>query len=196
LLITAIVVAFDGRGQVLFRQKRVGQNKKPFYIYKFRTMISTKVPFNPDFQIIEDNNQNLTKVGRVLRRLKIDEIPQLFNILLGQMSFVGPRPLLDGYNFDKWVEEKYKVKPGLSGLAQVNGGSSLTKDSRCYYDVYYAKKISFWLDLKVFFKTFGVVIRGEEHYKKEVSLEKMKSLVGEDFEFSPIIQDENGNIID
>ena len=178
LIITTIIVACDGYGSPFFIQERVGKNKKIFKIIKFRTMKSTKVPFDPDHPVISDDNKNLTKVGVILRKFKIDEIPQLFNILVGQMSFIGPRPLVPAY-FDKyedWEYYKFNVKPGLSGYAQVSGNGHLTEQGRSYYDSIYVDMISFTFDVKLFFRTLLIVVKGEDKFIKEPTEEEINKL--------------------
>lgn len=177
-LIATILVRADGRGKAFFRQERVGKDGKIFLIYKFRTMKSTDVKFDTDHAVIEDDNPSVTAVGKVLRKLKLDETPQLFNILKGDMSFIGPRPLMPVYleEYEEWERHKFDVKPGLSGLAQTNGNGHLEKQGRSYYDVYYAQNVSFGLDVKLFFKTFGVILKGEERFLKNVPEEKIEEM--------------------
>ncbi len=171
MLLTAAAVACDGKGEVLFRQERLGQNAKPFFVCKFRTMVSAHVAFDATKPLIDGKDGRVTAVGRFLRKFKLDELPQLFNVLVGEMSLVGPRPLLKDFNplYGGWEYKKYDCKPGLTGLAQVNGNGTLRLVSRSYYDVLYAETYSLRLDVKILFKTIGVILLGEEHYKKEVS---------------------------
>lgn len=180
LLIIALAIRTDSRGPALFRQERVGKDGKVFLIYKFRTMVSTNVSFDAEKPVIEDDNVNLTRVGRVIRRFKIDEFPQLINVLKGEMALIGPRPLmpvyLDGYK--EWEMEKFTVKPGLSGLAQIRGNGHLSAEERSYYDVVYARKVSFALDTEILFKTAGVVLFGEEKYLRHVDAADMEKTKG------------------
>lgn len=178
LLLSALLTRADGHGKAIFRQERVGKGGKIFLIYKFRTMKSTDVAFDTDHAVIEDDNPSVTPVGRVLRKLKIDEVPQLFNILKGDMSFIGPRPLMPVYleEYEEWEKHKFDVKPGLSGLAQVSGNGYLEKQGRSYYDVLYAENVSFGLDVKLFFKTFLVILKGEEYCLKNVSEEQIEEM--------------------
>ena len=178
LIIIAIAIKIDSKGPAVFKQERVGKNQKPFMLYKFRTMKSTDIKFDINHPVIFDNNENLTKVGRVLRKIKADEMLQLLNVLKGDMSFVGPRPLLAVYleQYEPWELQKFVVKPGLSGLSQVSGNGYLSSQERSYYDVMYTEKISFFTDVKVVFKTIGVVLRGEERYLKHVSHEEMQKM--------------------
>lgn len=178
LIIIAIAIKIDSKGPAIFRQERIGKNQKPFKLYKFRTMKSTNVTFDINHPVIFDDNANLTKVGRVLRKIKADEMLQLLNVLKGDMSFVGPRPLLAVYlqQYEPWELQKFKVKPGLSGLSQVSGNGYLSSQERSFYDVLYTEKISLFTDIKVVFKTLGVVFRGEERYLKHVTDEEMQKM--------------------
>lgn len=177
-LLVVILVRLDGHGKAIFTQDRVGKGEKTFKIYKFRTMKSTDVVFDTDHAVIEDDNPSVTKVGKVLRKLKIDETPQLFNILKGDMSFIGPRPLMPVYleEYEPWEKQKFLVKPGLSGYSQTSGNGYLEKQGRSYYDVLYAKNQSFFLDVKLFFKTFKVILKGEESCLKNVPEEKIEEM--------------------
>lgn len=181
LLIIAVVIKIDSKGPAVFRQERIGKNQKPFKLYKFRTMKSTDVAFDINNPVIKDGNQNLTRVGRVLRKIKADEFLQLLNVIRGEMSLVGPRPLLGVYldSYQPWELTKFDVKPGITGLAQVNGNGHLETSERSYYDVKYTKKISFLLDCKIFFKTLGVIFLGEKRLLKHVSEEDMQKLISD-----------------
>ena len=188
-IVIAIAIKATSKGPVIFKQERVGKDGKLFKIYKFRTMKSTDVAFDTDHAVIEDDNPSVTAVGKILRKLKIDETPQLFNILKGDMSFIGPRPLMPVYleEYEEWEKHKFDVKPGLSGLAQVSGNGYLEKKGRSYYDVYYAENISFKLDVKLFFKTFLVILKGEEYCLKNVPEEQIKEM---ERKYSPAETDE------
>ena len=177
-LVSIVLIRLDHQGKAIFKQDRVGKDGKIFSIYKFRTMKTTDVAFDVDHAVIEDDNPSLTKVGKVLRKFKIDETPQLFNILRGEMSFIGPRPLMPVYlaEYEDWEREKFTVRPGLSGYAQTHGNGYLQKKSRSYYDVLYAREMSFGLDVKLFFKTFVVVVKGEEKCLKEVPQEEIEKM--------------------
>jgi undecaprenyl phosphate N,N'-diacetylbacillosamine 1-phosphate transferase len=165
ILIAIISVRLTSPGPVFFRQARVGRNEKKFEILKFRTMY-------------EDSNRNLTQtrqgdpgvtmVGAVLRRIKIDELPQLVNVLRGEMSLIGPRPCLPqtAQDIPDWARKRFQVSPGLTGLAQVNGNIGLSWEERWLYDVAYAEQINFWLDVKILFKTVIVVLAGEEIFRR------------------------------
>ena len=179
LLIVALLVKLTSPGPVLYRHKRLGKNGKYFYAYKFRSMvidseeklkkllesdpaIKTEWEINQKIQ----NDPRITKFGGFLRRTSIDEFPQLINILKGEMSLVGPRPIVDA-EIEKYGEDYeriFSIKPGLTGLWQVSGRSDTNYTERVTYDSYYLQSWSVWLDLWIIFKTFGVVIMGKGAY--------------------------------
>ena len=152
MVLSAVLVKFGDGGSVFFKQRRPGKDGKIFTVYKFRTM-SEKT---------EDENgrelsdvERMTKIGSFLRKTSLDELPQLFNVLKGDMSFIGPRPLLCEYLelYTPYQMRRHEVLPGISGLAQVNGRNAITWEEKFDYDVYYVDHMSFWLDLKIIFKT-------------------------------------------
>lgn len=163
MLIAAIAIKVeDPKGPVIFKQVRVGKDKKPFKIYKFRSMW-TETPDVPT-HLLSDPNQFITKVGAFLRKTSIDEVPQLINILKGDMSFVGPRPSL--FSQEDLIEERDKlnvhsVRPGLTGLAQVSGRDELPIPVKAAYDGEYIEKMSFKLDVNLFLRTFISVAKSE-----------------------------------
>ena len=162
LLLLALWIKLDSKGPVLFKQKRVGKNKVLFSILKFRTMYAD-TPGDVPTHLLQDPDAQITKCGRFLRRTSLDELPQLLNILAGQMSVVGPRPAL--WNQDDLVAERDKyganaLVPGLTGYAQVNGRDELPIPVKAELDGYYAAHIGFALDVKVFFKTIANVFMG------------------------------------
>jgi len=179
LLITALLIKLDSPGPVLYKQKRVGINGKHFYTYKFRTMsadadkkLQNLLETDPEFKKEWQENYKvhkdprITKIGKILRRTSIDEFPQLINILKGEMSLVGPRPIIDD-EIEKYGDDftrVFSVKPGLTGLWQVSGRSDSNYLDRVAYDIYYQQSWSVWLDLWIIFKTFGVVIIGKGAY--------------------------------
>ena len=179
LAIVALAIKLDSKGPAVFKQERIGKDGKPFMLYKFRTMKTTTVQFDYNHPVIEDSNKNLTRVGRTIRKLKIDEFLQLLNVLKGDMSLIGPRPLMAVYleHYEPWEMQKLSVKPGMSGASQVKGNGHLSSIERSYYDVKYAKKVSLWRDAEILFKTVGVMLVGEEHYLKKVpeyEIERMR----------------------
>ncbi|MDD3947071.1 MAG: sugar transferase [Clostridia bacterium] len=168
---TTLLVASDGKGNIIFRQTRVGYGGRFFRIYKFRTMKSTDISFSVNRAVIEEDNDNVTLFGRFLRRFKLDELPQLFNVLKGDMSFVGPRPLLPAYIrvYETWEYCKFKVRPGLTGLAQISGNGHLSVNERSYYDVYYTEKCSLKLDFEILLDTAKAILKGEINRKVRVN---------------------------
>ena len=163
LLALAVWVKADSPGPVLFRQKRVGKDKTLFCILKFRTMYAD-TPKDVPTHLLKDPQAMITRSGRFLRRTSLDELPQIFNIFLGQMSIVGPRPAL--WNQDDLVAERDKYGandcvPGLTGYAQVHGRDELPIPVKAELDGYYAKNLSFALDVKIFFRTIGSVLHHE-----------------------------------
>lgn len=157
MLITFVLVfIFLGR-PVIFKQERPGKNEKIFRLYKFRTMTNAK---DKGGKLLPDEKR-LTKFGKFLRSTSIDELPELFNILKGDMSFVGPRPLLVEYlpYYTKKEHKRHEVRPGLTGLAQVSGRNLLTWNKRLATDVEYVEHITFFGDIKIIFRTVGAVFR-------------------------------------
>ena len=163
LLISA-AVKLEDHGPVFFSQQRVGIHKRNFRILKFRTM-RVDTPHDTPTHLLENPEQWITHVGRVLRKTSLDELPQILQILTGKMSIVGPRPAL--WNQYDLIAERDKygandVTPGLTGLAQVNGRDSLEIVEKARLDGEYARKLSFWLDMKIFFMTLVNVIRRQD----------------------------------
>jgi undecaprenyl phosphate N,N'-diacetylbacillosamine 1-phosphate transferase len=156
----SILIKLTSKGPVFFIQLRLGKNRKLFYIYKFRTMVDKNRDVN--HEIFKGDN-DVTNVGFYLRRLKIDELPQLINILKGDMSFVGPRPCMPFQIEDFNEDGKFRlnVTPGLTGLAQVNGNIYLSWEQRWKYDKYYVDNQTFFMDLKIVLKTIFIIIFGE-----------------------------------
>jgi len=164
-----IAIKISSKGPAFFKQQRVGKNGKPFLFYKFRTMNVDVDPFGPSPKSGDD--PRLTKVGRWLREYSLDELPQFFNILKGDMSFVGPRPLYVS-QMAEWSERQRKrllVKPGLTGLSQIHGRASLTQEAKLDLEVEYVEKQSFWLDIKIIMQTFGAVFGKKGVYEKRYS---------------------------
>lgn len=163
LIVLCIAIKIDSRGPVLFKQKRVGIHKTYFSIYKFRTM-RIDTPKDMPTHLLKDPDQYITKVGRFLRRSSLDELPQLFNILKGDMSFVGPRPAL--WNQDDLVAERDKygandVIPGLTGWAQINGRDELEIPVKAALDGEYVRKMGFWFDTRCILGTFTSVLKAD-----------------------------------
>ena len=160
-LILAVWIKLDSKGPVFFRQKRVGKNKEFFQIYKFRTM-RIDTPSDMPTHLLTDPDAFITKSGKFLRKTSLDELPQLINIIKGDMSIVGPRPAL--YNQYDLIElrDKYGangIRPGLTGWAQINGRDAIDIDIKAQLDGYYAKKVSFIMDCKCVFLTIPSVLK-------------------------------------
>lgn len=164
----SILLVIDSKGPIFFKQKRLGLHKKEFEIYKFRTMTHKKREVGQTLK----TDPEITRIGYYLRRFKVDEMPQIINVLLGDMSIIGPRPCLpnviEKYGLDDY---RFKVRPGLSSIAGVNGSIFLTWQEKWWYDKYYVENLSLLLDLKIFFKTFLVIIFGEEKFLNKPNME-------------------------
>lgn len=163
LLLIALAIKLDSRGPVLFKQKRVGKNKKHFMIYKFRSMY-VDAPSDMPTHLLKDPTAMITKVGAFLRKTSLDELPQLFNIFKGEMAIVGPRPAL--WNQYDLIEERDKyrandIRPGLTGWAQINGRDELEIDEKSKLDGYYVENMGLLLDIKCFLGTFISVAKSE-----------------------------------
>lgn len=161
MLIISVLIKIDSPGNVLFKQKRIGIGKKEFYILKYRTM-RTDTPHNMPTHMLNNPNAYITKIGIILRKYSLDELPQMFNIFKGDMSIIGPRPAL--WNQSDLITERDKygandIKPGLTGWAQINGRDELPIDVKARLDGEYAEKLSFLFDVKCFFGTILSVLK-------------------------------------
>ena len=159
LIPTGILLAIANRGTPFFIQKRPGKNGKIFTIVKFKTMNDRK---DAEGNLLPDHIR-LTKIGKIVRKTSIDEIPQLWNVLKGDMSLVGPRPLLPEYLklYNDFQKRRHEVRPGITGWAQVNGRNAVSWQQKFEYDVWYVDNLSFWLDVKILIKTIKKVIISE-----------------------------------
>jgi lipopolysaccharide/colanic/teichoic acid biosynthesis glycosyltransferase len=168
ITLCGVAIKADSKGSILFRQKRVGHAGKLFNVYKLRTMHQVIAEDERNAAITKDDDERITKVGKTLRRLRLDELPQIFNILLWQMSWIGPRPeahLLSGWYTEKLPFYRYRhvVKPGISGWAQVNQGHVAEVEDvlrKLHYDFYYIKYFSPWLDLLIVLRTIKTMLTG------------------------------------
>ena len=180
IALSALLVKISDGGSVLFKQRRPGKDGKIFTVYKFRTM-SEKT---------EDENgrelsdvERMTKIGSFLRKTSLDELPQFFNVLKGDMSFIGPRPLLCEYLelYTPYQMRRHEVLPGISGLAQVNGRNAITWEEKFDYDVYYVDHMSFLLDLKILFKTIkNTLKRADINCSDNNTMEKFRGTPAEE----------------
>ncbi len=160
MIVVPVIIKLTSKGPAFYTQVRIGKDKKPFKLYKFRTMITER--YDKDGNEIMSENR-ITKAGRVLRKFSIDELPQLFNVLNGTMSIVGPRPMLD-YQAPRCIGEenmRFDVRPGLTGYAQVMGRNNICWEERIKYDIEYIKSFSVWKDIEIIFKTVLLVLKKE-----------------------------------
>lgn len=172
MMIAAIAIKIENsKGPVLFKQLRPGKDAKIFTVYKFRTMrVETE-----DSDILLSDKERITKVGSFLRKTSIDELPQLFNVLSGNMSFIGPRPLLVQYLKYYSLEQmrRHEVLPGISGWAQVNGRNKITWEQKFEYDVWYVDNISLLLDIKILWLTiYKVIVRKDINQSDDNTMEE------------------------
>ena len=162
-LVIMILIKIDSKGPILFKQKRIGRNKKHFNILKFRTM-KIDTPKDTPTHMLENPEQYITRMGKFLRKTSLDELPQIINILKGDMSIIGPRPAL--WNQFDLIEERdkydvHKLYPGITGYAQIKGRDTLPIPDKASLDGEYVKKISLWLDIKIFIGTFISVFKSD-----------------------------------
>jgi len=169
LAVIILAIRLTSKGPAVFKQERAGKNGKPFIFYKFRTMRLDVDPFGPSPKSGDD--PRLTKVGKFLREYSLDELPQFLNVLKGDMSIVGPRPLYVS-QMAEWDERQKKrllVKPGLTGLAQISGRGELTREEKLKLDVKYVETAGFWLDCKIILATVAQVLGRRSIYEKRYS---------------------------
>ncbi|MBU8757230.1 sugar transferase [Priestia megaterium] len=172
LIILAISIKLTSNGPIFFRQERLGKNGKVFKIIKFRTMVVNAEKIGDGLTLKSENDDRITKVGRILRATSIDELPQLFNVLAGQMSLVGPRPPVvyfpyDGFgNYPEWAKKRFIMSPGMTGLTQVTVRNSVSWDDRIIVDNEYIDAFNVWLDIRILFKTVYKLFKSENIYMK------------------------------
>ena len=156
-IVVSLLIFFKMGSPILFRQKRPGYKEKIFGIYKFRTMTNEK----DEFGNLLPDDKRLVGIGKFIRSTSLDELPQLFNVLKGEMSFVGPRPLLKEYLplYNEKQKRRHDIKPGITGWAQVNGRNAISWEQKFDYDVWYVDNQSFWLDIKILWLTFLKVVK-------------------------------------
>ena len=164
MIILAIAIRLDSEGPAIYKQVRLGKDGKPFILYKYRSMIIDAEKEGARWA--DSNDPRITKIGKILRMKRIDELPQLINIFLGQMSVVGPRPERPEYykEFRKYIqgfEQRLLVMPGLTGWAQINGGYNILPDQKAELDVEYIENRSFSNDLKIIFRTVKIVMKND-----------------------------------
>jgi len=162
----AILVRIDSPGPVFFRQERAGRGMRPFMVYKFRTMRADADPY--DVSPMGREDARLTRLGRWLREMTLDELPQLWNVLRGDMSLVGPRPLYmsQARQFNERERRRLEVRPGLTGLAQVLGRGEIPHEEKLELDVQYVERWGLWLDLRILLRSVRLLVPGERVYQK------------------------------
>lgn len=172
LLVLALAIKMDSPGSVFFFQERLGRDGRSFRLWKFRTMVANAAAMGEGLNVGEDDPR-ITRVGSRLREWSLDELPQLINIILGDMAIVGPRPALREHvaQYSAEQRDRLRVKPGLTGLAQINGRNALTWDEKLDYDVRYARTWSWWGDMKIILKTLPVVLGRQGLYEKDAGKE-------------------------
>jgi undecaprenyl phosphate N,N'-diacetylbacillosamine 1-phosphate transferase len=166
LLLAIVATRLTSPGPAFFLQVRTGRGGREFRPFKLRTMTGGRRP-DPK-ELVPLDHPDVTATGRLLRRLKIDELPQIYNVLLGDMALVGPRPTLPDQtqSYNEFQRQRLLVRPGLTGLAQINGNAATPWDERIKYDVYYVRHCGFWMDVAILLKTVLVVLRGEARYAR------------------------------
>jgi lipopolysaccharide/colanic/teichoic acid biosynthesis glycosyltransferase len=167
LLGATLAIKLSSRGPLFFQHVRIGREGREFQPYKFRTMYHGRS--HDAVELVPLDHPEIMPVGVVLRRLKIDELPQIFNVVKGEMSLVGPRPDLPEHvaEYTPFKLQRLAVRPGLTGLAQVNGAAAVSWEERIRYDVHYIARCSLALDLGILIKTLGVIVHGEGHYARQ-----------------------------
>lgn len=182
LLIIGLSIKTTSKGPVLFKQKRVGKEGKVFKIIKFRTMVVNAEKIGDGLSVRNENDNRITKVGKLLRATSMDELPQLFNVIAGQMSLVGPRPPVtyfpyDGIdNYPEWAKKRFSMRPGITGLAQVTVRNSVSWDDRIIVDNKYIEKFNLWIDIKILIKTFLKLFKSEDIYMRTESVKEKKTV--------------------
>ncbi len=178
LLVIAIAIKSSDSGPILFKQERLGKNGKPFLICKFRTMIVNAEHIGEGLRVSTDSDPRITKIGRFLRATSLDELPQLFNVVQGTMSLVGPRPPVtyhpyNGYeNYPEWAKKRFTMRPGITGLTQATVRNSVSWDERIKVDNTYIDKFNILFDIKILFMTVVRVLKKEDIYGKQIKEKK------------------------
>lgn len=179
LLIVSIAIKIDSKGPVIFKQERIGKDGKVFKIYKFRSMVVGAEKMGTGVYS-KKGDSRVTRVGKFIRMTSIDELPQLVNILKGEMSFIGPRPVLTyhPWKYEEYTPEqlkRFEVRPGVTGLAQIHGRKQVEWEKRIKYDVEYVEKLSLWEDIKIFFITIYKVLFMKDNENTEETTSSKES---------------------
>lgn len=169
LILISIVIKLTSKGPVFFKQERLGRNGQVFEIIKFRTMILNAEKLGTGLFVKTETDNRITKIGRILRATSLDELPQLWNVVIGEMSLVGPRPPVPHhpYSYEEYSDfqrRRFNMRPGITGLTQVTVRNSVPWDKRIPVDVEYVKKFNIWLDIKILFNTFLKIFKSESIY--------------------------------
>lgn len=170
LIIIALLIKLTSKGPVFFKQERLGKDGKTFKILKFRTMVINAEKIGDGLSVKSENDNRITKIGKLLRATSLDELPQFFNVILGQMSLVGPRPPVtyfpyDGYNnYPEWAKKRFTMRPGVTGLTQVTVRNSVSWDERIKVDNEYIDSFNVWFDIKLLFRTVARIYKSENIY--------------------------------
>jgi undecaprenyl phosphate N,N'-diacetylbacillosamine 1-phosphate transferase len=182
LVIIALSIKLTSKGPVFFRQERLGKNGKVFEIIKFRTMVVNAEKIGDGLTVKNENDNRITKIGKILRATSLDELPQLFNVISGQMSLVGPRPPVTYFPYDgfgkypEWAKKRFAMRPGVTGLTQVTVRNSVSWDDRIVVDNKYIDAFNVWFDIKILFKTMFNLFKSENIYMKTDSKANNKSI--------------------
>lgn len=169
LIIIALSIKLTSKGPVLFKQERLGKDGMVFIIFKFRTMVVNAEKIGTGLSIKTENDNRITKIGKILRATSLDELPQLFNVLIGEMSLVGPRPPVPQHpykyeHYSDFQRLRFDMKPGMTGLTQITVRNSVTWDDRIKIDIKYVENFSIWLDIKILFRTILKIFMCENIY--------------------------------
>lgn len=170
LIVVALTIKLTSKGPIFFKQERLGKDGRIFKIFKFRTMVVNAEKIGDGLTINSESDNRITKIGKILRKTSLDELPQLLNVIKGEMSLVGPRPPVtyfpyEGYNnYPEWTKRRFAMRPGITGLAQVTVRNSVSWDERIIVDNEYIDKFNIWFDIVILFKTFFRIFKSENIY--------------------------------
>ena len=169
-ILVAIIIKLTSKGPVFFQQDRLGKDGKTFKILKFRTMVVNAEKIGDGLTVKSNNDNRITKVGKILRQTSLDEIPQFYNVIVGHMSLVGPRPPVTYFpykgieNYPEWAKKRFTMRPGVTGLAQVTVRNSVSWDERIVLDNQYIDSFNVWFDIKIIFQTLFKLLNSENIY--------------------------------